>query len=128
MLVARKVEASDRELLDLAAQADFYHAQAGITGEHWTSGNSVVYEDAFGAVLALRTTSVARVDIQFLTDDRVRNARALVEGFWAYVGVMQKRGVEELIFNSNSEGVIHFFEKRFKFRHLGGNTYSLRIK
>jgi hypothetical protein len=128
MLTVRKVEPSDRELLDAAAKADSFHAAAGLTGEHWANGNTLIYADDQGLVVALRTTSVARVDIQFLSQDRVRNAKALVEGFWTYIQVLQKRGVQELLFNSNSAAVINFFEKRFKFRHIGGNTYSLRIQ
>jgi hypothetical protein len=128
MLTVRKVEPSDRELLDAAAKADSFHAAAGLTGEHWANGNTLMYADDQGLVVALRTTSVARVDIQFLSQDRVRNAKALVEGFWTYIQVLQKRGVQELLFNSNSAAVINFFEKRFKFRHIGGNTYSLRIQ
>ena len=128
MLTVRKVEASDRELLDAAAKADFYHAAAGLTGEHWANGNTLMWSDDQGLVVALRTTNVARVDIQFLTQDFPRNARALLEGFWNYVSVLEKRGVSEIIFNSNSSAVINFFNKRFHFRHLGGNEYSLRLK
>jgi|SRR5580704_8356423 hypothetical protein len=127
MLAVRKVEPDDRPLLDAAAQADPFHRAAGLTGEHWAA-NTLMYSDADGPVVALRTTNVARVDVQFLTPDARRNAKALVEGFWTYVGVMQKKGVDELIFNSNSAAVVHFFGKRFHFRHLGGNTYSLCIR
>lgn len=126
MLKVRKVQPEDRELLDSAAKADFYHSGVGLTGAHWADG--LFYEDAEGPVVALQTTNVARVDVQFLTQQRVRNAKALIEGFGTYVKVLQGRGVKEIIFNSNSAAVIRFFEKRFNFRHLGGNQYSLRIQ
>ncbi len=126
MLKVRNVEAADRELLDKAADADPFHRAAGLKGTHWKGG--IFYEDDKGPVIALQTTSVARVDVQFLTQDRLRNAKALAEGFWLYIGVLQGRGVKEIVFNSNSASVVYFFEKRFKFRHLGGNEYSLRIQ
>lgn len=128
MLTVRKVEPGDRELLIAAAKADPFHAAVGLTGDHWVSDDALFYSDDQGPVVALRKTNVARLDIQFLTQDRKRNAHALIEGFWAYIALLQKRGIEEVIFNSNSAGVINFFEKRFQFRHIGGNTYSLRIK
>jgi hypothetical protein len=125
MLKVRKVVPEDRTILDAAAEADFYHRGIGLTGAHWAGG--LFYEDDAGPVVALQTTNVVRVDIQFLTQDRKRNAQALIEGFASYVTILRNRGVKELIFNSNSAAVIRFFEKRFGFRHLGGNTYSLRI-
>jgi hypothetical protein len=128
MITVRQIAPSDKELLDAAAKADYYHAAAGLTGEHWLNGNSLIYADASGPVLALRTTNVARVDVQFLSQDFKRNARLLVEAFWQYVSVMEKRGVRELIFNTESPAVVRFFCKRFGFRHLGGDTYSLRIR
>lgn len=128
MLSVRQVEPADREMLDLAASQDFYHSAAGLTGEHWAKGNSLVYSDDHGYVVALKTTQVARVDIQFLTEDKQRSARALIQGFWGYVEVLRQRGIEEIVFNSNSVGVINFFQRAFHFRHLGGDEYSLRIK
>lgn len=125
MLRVRKVAPEDRALLDAAAEADPFHRGIGLTGAHWADG--LFYEDDQGPIVALQTTSVARVDIQFLSQDCKRNAKALMAGFASYVTIMQKRGVKELIFNSNSAAVIRFFEKRFHFRHLGGNQYSLRI-
>jgi hypothetical protein len=128
MLSVRMVKPDDRPMLDLAARADPFHSKAGLTGSHWADGNTLVLSDDKGEVVALRTTNVARVDIQFLSQDFHRNARALIEGFWRYVSVLEKRGVSELVFNSDSPAVVKFFMKRFNFRHLGGDTYSLRIK
>lgn len=127
MLTVRRVEAGDRELLDAAAKADPYHAAAGLTGEHWTGPDSIFYEDESGPVVALKTVNVVRVDIQFLTLDRERNAKALAEGFYAYVGILQRRGVKEIIFNTESPEVAHFFMKRFRFRNVSPGTYTLRI-
>ena len=127
MLTVRAVEPDDRKLLNEAAKADKFHAAAGLTGEHWANGNTLMWADDQGLVVALRTTNVARVDIQFLSQDCERNARALIEGFWRYVSVLEKRGVKEIIFNTESASVVRFFAKRFNFRHLGGTTYSLRI-
>jgi hypothetical protein len=126
MLFVRKVVPEDRAMLDAAAQADPFHRGIGLTGSHWDDG--LFYEDECGPVVALQTTNVARVDIQFLTQDRKRNATALMEGFVAYVKVLQGRGVKEIILNTNSAAAIRFIEKRFHFRHLGGNQYSLRIQ
>ena len=128
MLSVRMVEPADQPIIDAAAKADPYHARIGLTGEHWADGNVTVWSDDEGVVVALRTTNVARVDIQFLTQSFSRNAHALVEGFWRYVQVLQRKGFEEIIFNSDSPAIIRFFTKRFNFRHLGGDTYSLRIK
>jgi hypothetical protein len=125
MLKVRKVEPRDQELLNRAAEADPFHARAGLTGEHWSDG--LFYEDDTGPVVALKTTTVARVDIQFLSHDRVRNSRALLDGFSSYIEVIQKRGIKEVIFSTDSAAVVRFMEKRFKFRHLGGREYSLRI-
>ena len=129
MLSVRTVTTEDRELLNAAAEADPYHKAAGLTGEYWLEDtkNTLFYEDADGPVVALKTTNVARVDVQFLTQDRARNARALEEGFWTYVRVLQSRNVKELIFNTESPAVAKFFSKRFGFRELGNGTYSLRI-
>jgi hypothetical protein len=128
MVSFRKVEADDRGMLDAAAKADRFHAAAGIGGDRWANGNSLILADDAGPVLAVAHTSVARLDLQFLTQDFGRNARAVVEGFWRFVHVLQKRNVSEIIFNSESPAVVRFFTKRFCFRHIGGDTYSLRIK
>jgi hypothetical protein len=127
MLRVRAVQESDRELLLAAAKADPYHAAAGISGERWTGPDSIFYEDEDGPVVALRTTNVVRVDIQFLTQDRVRNSQALMAGFYAYVNILLKRGVKEVVFNTESPEVAHFFMKRFHFKEVSRGTYSLRI-
>lgn len=111
MLKVRKVEPDDRKLLD-----------------YWTDGNTLVYSDDRGPVAALRTTSAVRVDIQFFSDSRIRNARAVFEGFGTYIEVLAKRGIEEVIFNSDSKEMARFCMKRFRFRYRGGNTYSLRLR
>ena len=126
MLTARKVEPGDRELLNEAAKNDFYHAAAGLTGDHWADGDSIVYSDDEGVVLALATTAVARVDIQFIASHK-RNRETLMQGFWPYIRLLKDRGYKEVIFTTNSASVINFFKKRFNFRYIGGNTYSLRI-
>jgi hypothetical protein len=94
----------------------------------WGNDNTLMYSDDHGYVVALKTTQVARLDFQFLTTDRMRNARALIAGFWAYVEVLRKRGIDELLVRSESEDAIRFFTKTFHFRHLGGAEYSLKIK
>jgi len=127
MLRVRKVQPDDREMLYEAAKADPYHAAAGLTGEHWAGSDSILYEDADGPVVAVKTTNVVRVDLQFLTQDEERNANALLEGFYAYVGILQRRGVKEIVFNTESPKVAHFFLKRFHFREASRGTYSLYI-
>jgi len=127
MLKVRKVEPGDRELLNAAAKADPYHVAAGLTGEHWAGKDSIFYEDESGPVVALKTTNIVRVDVQFLTQDRARNANALVAGFYAYVGILQKRGVKEIVFNTESPEVALFFTKRFHFRPVSNGTFSLWI-
>ena len=127
MLRVRKVEATDKPLLDAAAMADPYHVAAGLTGDHWAGKDSIFYEDEFGPVVALKTTNVVRIDIQFLTQDKLRNASALVAGFYQYVNVLRNRKVNEVIFTTESPEVAHFMQKRFHFRPVGGNTYSLWI-
>jgi hypothetical protein len=128
MLSVRMVEPEDGPMLDAAAKADPFHSKIGLTGDYWNGKNTTIWQDDEGVVVALRTTAVARVDIQFLSQNFARNAKAVVQGFWRYVEVMRNRGIEELIFSSDSQAVIRFFGKRFNFRHLGGDTYSLRIK
>jgi hypothetical protein len=128
MLKVRRVEESDRELLDAAARSDPFHLAAGLTGQHWAGKDTLFYEDELGPVVALKTTNVVRVDVQFLTQEKARNARALVAGFYSYVGILQKRGVKELVFNTESPDVAEFFQKRFHFRALNStSTYSLWI-
>lgn len=127
MLTVRTVEPNDRPLLDEAAARDFYHAQVGLTGEHWASGNTLIYSDEHGYTAALKVQNTVRLDIQFLTQDRKRNLKSLVEGFWPLIDMLKKRGVEEIIFNSISQPVINLFTKRFHFRPIGKDTYSLRI-
>ena len=127
MLKVRKVEPDDRPLLDAAAMADPYHAAAGLTGEHWAGADSIFYEDELGPVVALKTTNVVRVDIQFLTKDAVRNANALVAGFYRYVEILRQRKVNEIVFNTNSPAVARFFQKRFHFRPVSVGTFSLWI-
>ncbi len=127
MLKVRKVESGDRALLDAAALADPYHKAAGLTGEHWAGEDSIFYEDEIGPVVALKTTNVVRVDVQFLTQDHERNGKALLEGFYVYAQILQQRGVKEIIFNTESPEVAHFFTKRFLFRPVSAGTFSLRI-
>lgn len=107
--------------------ADPYHAAAGLTGSHWAGGDSIFYEDEAGPVVALKTSNAVRVDIQFLTQDKARNAKALMEGFYRYCEIVAKRGVKEIIFNSESPEVGHFFQKRFHFREVSKGTFSLWI-
>lgn len=127
MLHVRKVEESDRPSLIAAAQADPYHVKAGLTGDHWVDESSIIYDDEIGDVVALKCTKVVRVDIQFMTQDPHRNAMALKQGFDAFVKVFQKRGVKEIIFNTESPSVMKFFASRYKFRELEKGTFSLRI-
>lgn len=127
MLKVRRVQPSDRELLIEAARKDPYHAAIGLTGEHWTGSDSIFYEDEFGPVVALKTTNVVRVDIQFLTQDPKRNALALLQGFWTYMKILRTRNVKEIIFNTNSTNVAKFFRKRFHFADVKPGTYTLRI-
>jgi hypothetical protein len=123
----RTIQPEDRELLIAAAKADPYHAAAGLTGDHWMKGAGLFYEDEEGPVVALRTTLAARADIQFLTQDTERNARVLLAGFWGYCSILAKRGVKEIVFNTESDKVAQFFQKRFHFRPLSAGTYSLWI-
>jgi len=127
MLRVRKVADTDLPVLMAAAEADSFHKQVGLTGDHWLGADSIFYEDEFGPVVALKTTQVVRTDIQFLTQDHKRNARALSEGFWNYVRLMREKGIKEIIFNTESPDVERFFGKRFNFRKLSPNTFSLRI-
>jgi len=127
MLRVRRVTEDDKPLLDAAAMADPYHAAAGLTGEHWAGSDSIFYEDDSGPVVALKTTNVARVDIQFLTADHVRNAHALVAGFYRYVEVLRNRKITEIVFNTNSPAVARFFQKRFHFKPVSVGTFSLWI-
>lgn len=127
MLTVRKVREADRPLLDAAAEADPFHKAGGLTGEHWAGPDSIFYEDEIGPVVALKTSNIVRVDVQFLTQDKARNANALIAGFYAYVGILHKRGVREIIFNSDSPEVAHFFQKRFRFREVSKGTFSLWI-
>jgi hypothetical protein len=126
MLTARNVEESDRDLLMAAARSDPYHAAAGLTGEHWMK-SAICYSDELGPVVALKTRNVVRVDIQFLTQDKARNAKALFDGFWNYVAVLRKKHVGEIIFNTESPEVAHFLLKRFHFHEVSRGTYSLCI-
>jgi hypothetical protein len=127
MLRVRTVRDEDRPLLMAAAEADEFHKAVGLTGDHWLGEDSLFYEDERGPVVALKSTKVIRADIQFLTQDHERNARALLQGFWKYAEIWHKRGVKEIIFNTNSPEVAKFFSKRFHFRELKPGTYSLRI-
>jgi hypothetical protein len=127
MLKVRKILESDRDTLIEAAKADPYHAAAGLSGEHWMKGLGLFYEDEAGPVVALKHSNVARVDIQFLTQDHERNAKALLAGFWKYCDLLHKRGIDEIVFNTDSEQVAHFFQKRFHFKPVSQGTYSLWI-
>ena len=127
MLSVRRVEESDRPLLLAAAEADPFHKAAGLTGEHWMGPSAIMYEDELGPVVALKSRSVMRVDIQFITQDRLRNAERLVEGFVQYIRVLMNRGVTEIIFNTESPAVATFFQKRFHFREVSKGTYSLYL-
>ncbi len=109
-----------------AAKADPFHAAAGLTGDHWMRGSGLFYEDETGPVVALKTTNIVRSDIQFLTQDTERNGRALLAGFWRYADIISKRGVKEIIFNTQSDKVAEFFQNRFHFRPVT-NTFSLWI-
>ena len=127
MLRVRTVRETDKPLLVAAAEADPFHVAVGLTGDHWLGEDSLFYEDELGPVVALKSTKVVRADIQFLTQDHERNAKALMEGFWRYVDIWQKRGIKEIIFNTNSPEVVKFFAKRFHFKEVKPGTYSLRI-
>lgn len=127
MLSVRQVEPTDKPLLMAAAEADPYHKAAGLTGEHWVGRDSILYEDENGPVVALKTRNVVRVDVQFMTQDKARNAKALMEGFARYVQILLNRNVTEIVFNTNSPEVALFFQNRFRFREVSKGTYSLYI-
>lgn len=114
-------------MLNAAASADPYHSAVGLTGDHWEPKDSLCYEDENGPIFAVRTRNVVRCDIQFLSQDVERNARAVISGFYQYIRILQNRGVTEIIFNTNSPAVENFFIKRFHFRKVSEGTFSLAI-
>lgn len=69
--------------------------------------------------LAFRVQRALRVDIQFNEDDTVKTAKALISGFDWLLERAQKAGFTEVIFESKSQPLIRFCEKRFGFRKSG---------
>jgi hypothetical protein len=129
VLKVRKPEPGDRKALTDAAEAHIVVEGIGESAETWINGNTVIYEDVAGPVLAVLCTNAARLDLQFFTPYlHKRNAQALSGAFWGYVSILQERGVQEVICNTRSDRLSKFLVKRLHFRLLSGYTYSLRIK
>ena len=113
----RRMEESDIGLLAEWTKSDPCHSGYApnwiCSGEH---AERFMLEDSSGPRLAFRISKALRVDIQFGEEDRIRTARALVEGFAWLLERARKAGFSEVIFESKAKPLVSFCKKRFDFR------------
>jgi hypothetical protein len=130
MLVIRKIEDRDREMLWEWIQKDREHFEAGTTADFFfePETESFVYEDELGPVFFVRlsqdliASGLLRIDIQFGADKK-RTSSCMTEGFQSLVDRAKESGFKGMVFRSTSEPLIRFCVKRFSFEKFGDELF-----
>lgn len=88
--------------------ADFYFEPGT---EAW-----IVDDDGKALLIFRLNTKLVRVDIDFDPEQRLRTAKALAAYFPVVKDAAKKKGLTQMIFDSNSETLIRFCGDHFGFR------------
>lgn len=114
----RKVSDSDRETVTKWLLKDEYHKH--LTPEFFLvqepNTELMCFHDERGPVLFVKLERALRVYIQFDHDEKVRNAKMLVEGFPWLKQMAKSSGFRQVIFDSVSGKLVNFCMKRLGFR------------
>lgn len=105
----RPIEESDRPLLTewIAQEPD--HKTNSFEFYQEPGSKTVIYEDDFGPVLAVRYSSALRIDIDFSpTADKDRIREILKHGFPDVAVQAKQQGFKEIVFSSVSKPLIAF--------------------
>lgn len=111
----------DRPLLEDSLSKDEFHKTT--TADFFYSPEAVcsVQEDENGPVFFLRATKALRLDIQFVDNlDKERNAKAMLERIDSIVEQARLAGFTELVFCSDSPGLMAFCRRKMKFKEVNG--------
>jgi hypothetical protein len=117
MVKIRPAAEKDRPLLEQWIAEDEDHSGT-TTADFWLSPDSLshVYEDDKGTVLFLKMSKVLRLDIQFDSRAKLRNAKTILAGFPALEELARKAGFREIVFCSKSQGLTGFLQRAFGFQ------------
>lgn len=118
----RFINKEDRPLLEESIARDDYHKDT-TTADFFYSPAAIcsVQEDDQGPVFFLRATKALRLDIQFVDNlDKERNANAMLERLESIVEQARQAGFTELIFCSDSPGLMAFCRRKLKFKQVNG--------
>jgi hypothetical protein len=110
----RQSDADDKANLALWLASDQYHSGQNV--ENWTApnGDLTTFYDEDGSLFTVRLEHAIRIHFQHNTDlptDR-RLAEAMSKGIEIVKDSARQHGVRELIFRSDAESLIRFFDKR----------------
>lgn len=118
----RFIDKDDRKLLEESIGRDSYHKDT-TTADFFYSPTAIctVQEDDNGPVFFLRATKALRLDIQFVDNlDKERNAAAMLERLESVVEQAKQAGFTELVFCSDSPGLMAFCKRKMKFKKVNG--------
>lgn len=86
---------------------------------------AMIFEDSIGPIFNVKLERVLRVHIQFDAGETLRTAKVLSQGFQWLLERAQNCGYSEVIFDSVSEPLIRFCEKRF---HFERSPHELKVR
>jgi hypothetical protein len=115
----------DTAIIDDWIAKDPDHSAKGMTHRFFLFGLSFAIEDERGPTMYVRLNpehDAARIHIQFDNDEKRRTALALVREFQLVSDLIKKAGYKRLIFDSVSEPLVRFCQKRFGFVRLADSN------
>ena len=108
-MIIRTVDEKDKPMLAEWVSKEPAHSETKPEFYFEPKTKSVVYEDEFGPVFAVRYSSALVIDIEFNPDvDKQRIREMLKQGFPDVARQAQSQGFKHLIFSSTSKMLIAF--------------------
>lgn len=126
---------SDKPIIKEWISRDPHHSREGMAEEFFyrPDGFAFASDDARGPVMYFKLdpldAETVRMHIQFDELERRRNAVSLVHEFPAVRAAIMAANLRYLVFDSVSESLIRFCQKRFGFVHIADtNDYFIDLK
>jgi hypothetical protein len=124
----RRILPADIPIISEWISKDEDRARRSMTAEFFTCNLCFAIADIHGPIMYVRIDpepdATARIHIQFDSQQKLRTARALAHEFPLVQDRIKSAGVKHIIFDSVSESLIRFCQKRFGFvRVADSNDY-----